>query len=59
MSKNNQERIIQLTQLSFYYKSISVFTICYMFQPKSSTSGKNYIIYDDFLGWNIPNFKNW
>lgn len=41
ISRNNQEKIIKLTQLSFYYKSISVFTFCYKFQPKSSTSDKN------------------
>jgi hypothetical protein len=36
---------IQSTQLSFYYKKISVFTNSYVFQPKKSPSSKNYTIY--------------
>lgn len=31
ISRNNQESIIKLTQLSFYYKLIYVFTFCYKF----------------------------
>jgi hypothetical protein len=40
------QKIVLSTQLSVYHKTISVFKICYMFQPKRSSSGKKCTMYE-------------